>query len=186
MNKILITQNQIREKVKELAAQVAKDYPSSNLVLIGILDGVYVLMADLTRELFDLGLKEIEVAFFGVTSYGSGTESSKRPEITKDLNISIEGRDALIVEDIVDTGLSLDFIIKTLQIRNPASLKTLCLLSKPARREVEVSVDYIGFEIENVWVEGYGMDTDHKGRGNPDIIRVTSNKPPKASLAKSG
>lgn len=169
-NNVLINREEIAEKVSELAAQIAKDYPEGNLVLIGILDGAYILMADLTRELFKLGLKNIEVAFFGLTSYGSGTLTSKRPEITKDLNISIEGRDVLIVEDIVDSGHSLDFITKTLNLRNPAHIKTLTLLSKPERREMEVKVDYIGFEIENVWVEGYGMDTDHKGRGNPDII----------------
>lgn len=173
---VLITSNQIQNKVKELAAQIAQDYPRGNLVLIGILDGAYILMADLTRELFKLGLKNIIVAFFGVTSYGSGTDSSKRPEITKDLNISIEGRDVLIVEDIVDSGHSLDFITKTLNLRNPASRKTLSLLSKPGRREVDISVEYIGFEIENVWVEGYGMDTDHKGRGNPDIIEIADSR----------
>lgn len=169
-SKVLISKEQILEKVKELAQNITKDYPSGNLILIGILDGAYVLMADLSRELFNLGLTNIEVAFFGVTSYGSGTQSTKRPEITKDLNINIEGRDVLIVEDIVDSGYSLDFIIKTLKIRNPASIKTLCLLSKPSRRELDVKVEYIGFEIENKWVEGYGLDTDHKGRGNPDIV----------------
>lgn len=169
-NKILITKDQVSQKVKELAKKVASDYPKGDLVLVGILDGAYMLMADLTRELFNLGLTNVEVAFFGVTSYGSGTQSSKRPEITKDLNINIQDRDVLIVEDIVDTGHSLDFIVQTLKIRSPSSLKTLCLLSKPSRRELDVKVEYIGFEIEDKWVEGYGLDTDHKGRGNPDII----------------
>ncbi len=174
--KILISKEKIEKKVKELASNVFRDYPEGNLVLIGILDGAYVLMADLTRELFNLGLKNFEVAFFGVTSYGSGRESSKRPEITKDLNINIAGRDVLIVEDIIDSGFSLDFIIKTLNLRNPKSLKILSLLSKPSRREADIKIDYLGFEIENVWVEGYGMDTDHKGRGNPDIIKIADSR----------
>ncbi len=168
--KILITKEQISQKVNELAQKITKDYHGKDLVLIGILDGAYILIADLSRELFSLGLKDMEVTFLGLSSYGSNRESSKNPKITKDLRLDITDRNVLIVEDIVDTGWSLDFLIRLLKQRNPASIKTLVLLSKPQRREISLKLDYIGFEIENKWVEGYGLDTDYKGRANPNII----------------
>lgn len=168
---ILITSAQIQEKIKNLASRIKEDYKDKSLVLIGILDGAFMLMADLSRELFKLEMKDFEVDFIGVSSYLEGTKSSKKPKITKELVVDILRKDVLIVEDIIDTGWSIDFLIKYLKEKNPKQVKLLSLLSKPARRELKVKIDYLGFEIENVWVEGYGMDTDQKGRGNPDIIR---------------
>lgn len=169
-SKTLLTKEQISKRLKELSLDISKNYLNKNLVLVGILDGAYILMADLSRELFSLGLTDLEVTFLGVSSYGANRESSKNPKITKDLRLDITDRNVLIVEDIVDTGWSLDFIIRLLKQRNPLSLKSLVLLSKTERREVQIKVDYLGFEIGNKWVEGYGLDTDYKGRGNPDII----------------
>lgn len=171
MTEILINREQIAEKIKELALKITQDFKGQDLVLVGILDGAFMLMADLSRELYKLGLKEMEVTFLGISSYGQNRESSKNPKITKDLRLDIKDRNVLIVEDIVDTGFSLDFLQRFLKERNPKILKTLVLLSKSSRREVDIKLDYIGFEIENVWVEGYGLDTDYLGRGNPDIIK---------------
>ncbi len=168
--KILISEKQITARVKALAKGIVKDYKGLDLTLVGVLDGAYILMSDLSKELYKLGLKNFEVAFIGISSYGSSRESSKNPLITKDLGLDILKKHVLLVEDIVDTGWSLDFLQRYLSERKPASLKTLVLLSKKERREIKVPIEYIGFKIENKWVEGYGLDTDYKGRGNPDII----------------
>ncbi len=169
--KILYSREEIKRKVASLADQISKDYKNKKVILVGILDGSFIFMADLARALFDAGLTDFEVNFIGISSYSENRESSKNPQITKDLRVDISNRHVLIVEDIVDTGYSLDFLNRLLKERNPASLKTLLLLSKLARREVDVKLDYVGFEIkENKWVEGYGLDSGFLGRGNPDII----------------
>lgn len=168
--KVLISREQIASKVSDLAAEIVREYTGKKLVLVGILDGAFILMADLSRELFKQGLHDFEVTFMGVSSYGQSRESSKNPKITKDLRLDIKDRHVLIVEDIVDTGWSLSFLQRFLLERNPASLKTLVLLSKAESKETKVSLDYIGFEIKNVWVEGYGLDTNYLGRGNPEVI----------------
>ncbi|MBI3485463.1 hypoxanthine phosphoribosyltransferase [Candidatus Daviesbacteria bacterium] len=171
MEEVLISRQQIKDKIFELAKQIKLDYQDKKLFLVGILDGSYILMADLSRMLFEQGFSNFEINFIGVSSYANSRESSKNPKITKDLNLDILDKHVLLVEDIVDTGWSLDFVQRLLNERKPASLKTLVLLSKPDRREVKVKLDYLGFEIENKWVEGYGLDTAGLGRGNPDVIQ---------------
>ena len=164
-----ITEEQIKKRVNQLAEQISKDYKGKELLLVGVLKGAVPFTADLMRGLYENGFDDMEVDFIDVSSYGKGTESSRQPRIVKDLEEDIEGRHVLIVEDIVDTGYSFDTLLRMLNARNPASLKTCALVSKPARREKQVPIDYLGFKVEDKWLEGYGMDTDEKGRGYPFI-----------------
>ncbi|MBI1864122.1 hypoxanthine phosphoribosyltransferase [Candidatus Woesebacteria bacterium] len=136
-------------------------------MLVGILKGSFIFLADLARKL-DPTL-QAEVDFMAVTSYGTDQVSSRNPRIIKDLTTDITKRHVLLVEDIVDTGYSIDTLLGILKARNPASLKVCALVSKPDRREKEVQIDYLGFRIPDVWVEGYGMDTDERNRGLPNI-----------------
>ncbi len=161
----LLTYSQIQERTAELGAQLAADYAGKDLVVIGLLNGVYQFFADLTRHT-DL---DLEVTFMQVASYGGGTQSTGEVKILHDLDRSIRGRHALIVEDIVDTGLTLSKVRKLLMDREPASLKTCSLLDKPSRRKVEVPVEYVGFTIEDHFVVGYGLDLDGKYRNLPYV-----------------
>ncbi len=161
----LLTYPQIQERTAELGAQLAADYAGKDLVVIGLLNGVYQFFADLTRHT-DL---DLEVTFMQVASYGGGTQSTGEVKILHDLDRSIRGRHALIVEDIVDTGLTLSKVRKLLMDREPASLKTCSLLDKPSRRKVEVPVEYVGFTIEDHFVVGYGLDLDGKYRNLPYV-----------------
>ncbi len=161
----LFTHAQIQERVSELGVELAQDYAGKDLVVIGLLNGVYQFFSDLTRHT-DL---DFEVSFMQVASYGGGTESTGEVKILHDLDRSIRGRHALIVEDIVDTGLTLNKVRKLLLDREPASLKVCSLLSKPSRRRVEVPVDYVGFTIEDHFVVGYGLDLDGKYRNLPYV-----------------
>lgn len=176
-HEVLFTKEQIQKRVKDLAQKIHKDYQNKDLLVVGVLKGAFVFVSDLIRELDELGLRDLEIDFIGVSSYGSGKESSKSPQITKDTDTNMENRHVLLVEDITDTGYSLDTLLKVLRLRNPKSLKICALLSKPSRREVEVPIDYLGFKIPNVWVEGYGLDTDQKNRGIKDIVYRIPTKP---------
>ena len=160
---VLVKKDKIAERVEELGVQISKDYKDKNPILVGVLKGSFIFLGDLMRKL-DPDLKA-EVDFMEISSYGSGKESSRQPKFNKDLSTNIEGRHVIVVEDIVDTGYSFDSLLKILKARNPASLKTCALVSKPDRREVEVPIDYLGFTIDDVWIEGNGMDTDQKYRG---------------------
>lgn len=166
----LVSKDQIATRVRELGEQITKDYKDKNLLLIGVLKGSFIFLADLVRE---IDLDDIEIDFIGISSYGQKTESSRAPKFTKDTSINIEGRNILIVEDIVDTGYSFKTLIAILKSRNPSSIKTCALLSKPDKREVEVPIDYLGFTIGDKWVEGYGIDTKEKFRGQPNITSRT-------------
>jgi hypoxanthine phosphoribosyltransferase len=166
--KTLLTSDQIAQKVHTLAQAITRDYQDKEVILVSILKGSFIFLADLVRELYVQGL-DVQVDFMGIESYGKDTESSKNPRITHDLTANILGRHVLIVEDIVDTGYSLDALIRLLTERRPASLKSAVLLSKQSRREITILPDYLGFEVEG-WIEGYGLDTNQKHRGNPDII----------------
>ena len=166
---ILLSEDKILKRVKELAAQIAEDYQGKKLLLVGVLKGACFFTVDLARELHDK-LPDLEIDFIQVSSYAEKEESSRAPKIEKDLSKDIEGLDVLIVEDIVDTGYSLEKLLKLLSSRNPKSLKTCSLLSKRGRREIEVPIDYKGFDIENRWVEGYGIDSNQKGRGRREIV----------------
>lgn len=163
----LISEEEIAKRVRELSDQISHDYKGKKPVLVSILKGSIIFLGDLLRNLDPDLLAEID--FMEVSSYGSRQESSRQPKIGKDLSTNIDGRHVIVVEDIVDTGYSFDSLLKILKARNPASLKTCVLLSKPDRREKEVPIDYLGFEIPNVFVMGYGMDEDQKYRGLPDI-----------------
>lgn len=162
---VLIGKEELDKRVAELAQQISRDYQGKNPLLIGILKGSFVFMSDLIRRL----TIEFTVDFMGTSSYGASTQSSGEVRITKDLEDSVAGRDVLLIEDIVDTGLTLRYLLDTLKARQPASLKVCALLDKPARRLVRVPLDYYGFIIPNEFVVGYGLDLDERYRGLPYV-----------------
>ncbi len=151
---VLVSQQDIEKRMDELAAQIMKDYEGKKIYMLCILKGGVIFMVDLARKLE----MEVEFDFMDVSSYGNAMESSGRIEVRKDLQESIEGKHVLIVEDIIDTGRTLDFLIQNLKQRNPASLKICTLLDKPEQRVVDIKVDYVGFDIPNKFVIGYGLD----------------------------
>jgi hypoxanthine phosphoribosyltransferase len=151
---ILITEEELQRRIAELGAQISQDYEGKRPILVCVLKGGVLFLSDLVRHV----AVPHEIDFMAISSYGDGTESSGVVRILKDLDANITGRHVLIVEDIIDTGHTLDYILRNLQTRQPASLRVCALLSKPHRRELHVSVDYIGFEIPNKFVIGYGLD----------------------------
>ncbi len=151
----LIEASEIAKRVHELGAQIAKDYDGRHLVLVCILKGSFMFTADLSRA---INLTNMRIEFLGVRSYGEGTTSSGVVQITQDLSRPIEGEDILIVEDIVDTGLTVAHLIDLFRTRKPSSLKVCALLHKPARTRIQVPIDYLGFTIEDRFVVGYGLD----------------------------
>ena len=161
----MFTEEQIREKVIELGKQIENDYKGEEVLVVGILKGANVFTCDLIRQI-DL---DVKIDFMSVSSYGSGTESSGTVRILKDLDTDIKGRNVLIVEDIIDSGRTLSNLVKELQIREPKSLKLCTLLDKPSRRVVDVDVEYVGFEIEDKFIVGYGIDYAEKYRNLPFI-----------------
>ena len=161
----LFPEDQIQARVRELGAQLTRDYAGKLPVVVGLLNGVFPFFADLVRAM-DL---DLDVSFMQVASYGGGTESTGEVHILKDLDRSIRGRHLLIVEDIIDTGLTLNKVRNLLKDREPLSLKVCTLLDKPSRRKVEVPVDYVGFTIEDHFVVGYGLDLDGKLRNLPFV-----------------
>ncbi|MFL6126938.1 hypoxanthine phosphoribosyltransferase [Actinophytocola sp.] len=166
---VLITEQQIQDKIKELAKQVSDDYPDqggrTDLVLVGVLKGAVMFMTDLARAL----AVPVQMEFMAVSSYGSSTSSSGVVRILKDLDRDISGRRVLIVEDIIDSGLTLSWLLRNLASRNPASLEVCTLLRKPEAVKVEVPVKYVGFEIPNEFVVGYGLDYAERYRDLPYI-----------------
>ncbi|NMB40638.1 MAG: hypoxanthine phosphoribosyltransferase [Firmicutes bacterium] len=163
--KVLLTREQIRKKVKHLAADIARDYEGKKPLLICVLKGAVVFLSDLMRNLSI----SVEIDFMAVSSYGSSTASSGVVRILKDLEASIEQKDVIIIEDIVDTGLTLSYLRENLLSRNPGSLKIASLLDKPERRVADVEPDYCGFRIPDEFVVGYGLDYDEKYRNLPDL-----------------
>ncbi len=159
----------IAKRVAELGAQITADYAGLDLHMVCVLNGAFVFMADLVRAI-DLPLT---VDFLSVSSYGSRTESSGEVRLLKDLEQSLKGRHVIIVEDIIDTGLTMQYLVGYMQGRSPASVKVATLLAKPSRRMVEVPIDYVGFTIEDAFVYGYGLDVGHRLRNLP---YVTSQK----------
>ena len=156
---------QIARRVAELGAQIARDYQGKELVLLGVLKGSYIFCADLTRAI-DLPLS---VDFIGLSSYGEATESSGVVKITSDVTRPIEGKHVLIVEDIVDTGLTMRYLLDNLATRRPASVKLCTLLHKAARARTRIPIDYLGFQIEDRFVVGYGLDANDRYRNVPFI-----------------
>ena len=151
---VLISEEKIGQRVREIGEQISRDYRSERIVIVGVLKGCFIFLSDLIRQVS----VPHEVDFIAVSSYGNSTESSGVVRLLKDLETVIHGRHVLLVEDIVDTGSSLAYIRENLETRNPASLRICALLDKRERREREVSVDYVGFEIPNRFVVGYGLD----------------------------
>lgn len=164
-NEILITEEQIKKRVDELGSQITKDYAGEEVLLVGILKGSVPFMADLMRRIN----LDVEIDFMSVSSYGAGTTSSGEVKIKKDLDTDIAGKNVIIVEDIVDTGYTLSLLTKKLLERNPKSLKVCAALDKPARRLVDFKADYVGFEVEDKFIVGYGLDADQKFRHFPYI-----------------
>ncbi len=165
ITEVLLTEKDIRDRVAELGAQITADYEGRVPIFVGILRGAAIFHSDLVRHV-DLRLK---VDYISVSSYGAATKSSGQVQLIKDLESSIEGVDVIIVEDIIDTGLTVSYLIRNLASRGPNSIRVCSLLSKPSRREVEVPIDYIGFEIPDKFVVGYGLDFDQKYRNLPFI-----------------
>ena len=159
----LIDAETIRDRVAAMAEEIAKDYAGRDLVLVPVLKGSFVFAADLSRQI-DLPLA---IDFLGLRSYGDGTESSGVVQITSDLSHPIEGKDVIVVEDIVDTGLTMAYLMKNLQTRRPRSVKLASLLHKPTRTRVPAEIDYLGFTIEDVFVVGYGLDFAERYRNLP-------------------
>ena len=162
---VLITSEQITQKVREMGERISRDYTGERLLLVGVLRGAVVVMGDLMRCI-DL---PCEIDFMDISSYGSGTSSSGVVRILKDLEEDITGRHVLVVEDIIDTGLTLSYLMRSLLTRKPASLEICALLSKPTRRRVELDVKYLGFEVPDEFVVGYGLDYAGAYRNLPDI-----------------
>lgn len=162
---VLISQQQIKDKVKELGEQITKDYAGKKLLVISVLKGAAVFMADIIREI----KMPVRIDFMCVSSYGTGTTSKGSVKIIKDLDIDVKGYDILIVEDILDSGITLSNLIKVLESRNPNSVNICTLLSKPSRRKVEVPVRYEGFEVPDEFVVGYGLDYAEYYRNLPFI-----------------
>ena len=165
VGEILIDEDALSSRVAELGAEVSVDYEGRDLLLIGVLKGAVFFMADLMRHI----QVPCEVDFMAISSYGDSTDSSGIVRILKDLDINIEGRDVLVVEDIIDSGLTLSYLMRNLESREPASLEVCALMTKPDRREIDVPVRYIGFEIPNRFVVGYGLDFGERYRNLPYV-----------------
>ena len=166
---VLLTEEAIQAKVSELAARIAKDYEGKNPILVGVLKGAWVFLADLVRRI----PYSVEVDFIKVSSYGAATESSGEVRFEMDFSRAVEGRDILLVEDIIDTGVTLSYLRKNLATRKPASLKLVILLDKVERRKVDIEIDYRGFEIPDHFVVGYGLDCAEFGRNLPYMAALT-------------
>ncbi|HEX7002429.1 MAG TPA: hypoxanthine phosphoribosyltransferase [Trueperaceae bacterium] len=167
---VQISRADIAERVRELGAEIRRDHQGKDLHLICVLNGAFIFMADLVRAI-DMPLS---VDFLSVSSYGSGTKTSGRVKLIKDLDLPIAGKHVILVEDIVDTGITMDYLLRYLQNHQPAGVKVAALLSKPSRRQVDVPVDYLGFTIDDAFVYGYGLDVDHEYRNLPFVTSQES------------
>ncbi len=162
---VLITKEQLQKRVEELGKQISEDYKGEKLTLICILRGASVFFADLLRQI----TLPCEIDFIAVSSYGAGTTSSGEVKLVKDLSSTIDGENVIIVEDIMDTGVTLSYLKRMLQARNPKSIKICACVDKPERRKVDLKADYIGFAIPNEFIVGYGLDYNERYRNLPDI-----------------
>ena len=165
VDQILYTEDELRQRVKELGCQITADYAGRSPLLISVLRGSYIFMADLTRSIH----LDVTVDFMAVSSYGAGTVSSGQVEIKKDLSDSIEGKDLLIVEDILDSGNTLYYLMDVLRARKPASIRICTLMDKPERRAKPIRADYVGFTIPDAFIVGYGLDYAEKYRNLPYV-----------------
>ena len=167
---VLITEEQIREKAKEIGAQITKDYEGKEIILIGILRGAVPWMAEVMKRI-EL---DMVIDFMAVSSYGAATKSSGVVKINKDLDVNIDGRDIIIVEDIVDSGVTLSYLEGYLQSRGATSIKLCSLLDKPEGRRVDIKADYVGFTVDDRFIVGYGLDYDQRYRNLPYITWLES------------
>ena len=165
VEQILYTEEELRQRVKELGCQITADYAGREPLLISVLRGAYIFMADLTRSIN----LNVTVDFMSVSSYGAGTVSSGQVEIKKDLSASIEGKDLIIVEDILDSGNTLYYLLDVLRARKPASIRLCTLMDKPERRTKPIKADYVGFTIPDAFIVGYGLDYAEKYRNLPYV-----------------
>ena len=165
LEKVLFSKEQLAKRIKELAAQLDKDYAGKTPLMVAILKGSVMFFTDLIREM----TLPLEIDFMSISSYGSGVKSSGEVKMIKDLDNKIEGKDVIIVEDIVDSGYTMKYLTHLLEARNPSSIKICALLDKPSRRETDVAVDYKGFEVSNEFVVGYGLDYAARYRNIPFI-----------------
>jgi len=164
--RVLLSHDEIQSRVAAMGREIARDYAGREPHLVGVLKGACTFMTDLARQI-DLPLS---LDYIAVSSYGAATKSSGEVKLIKDLDQGLDGRDLLVVEDIVDTGLTLNYLLKVLKARGPRTLKVATLLSKPSRRLVETPVDYVGFTIEDLFVVGYGLDYNERYRNLKDIV----------------
>jgi len=174
VGEVLIVPDALSARVAELGTEISADYQGRDLLLIGVLKGAVFFMADLMRKL----TIPCEVDFMAISSYGASTDSSGVVRILKDLDINIEGRHVLVVEDIIDSGLTLSYLMRNLESREPATLEICALLTKPDRREIEVPVRYVGFEIPNRFVIGYGLDFGERYRNLPYVAVLSDDALP--------
>ena len=165
VDEILIDSTRLQARIAELGEEISSDYHGRDLLLVGVLKGAVFFMADLMRRI----TVPCEIDFMAISSYGAATDSSGVVRILKDLDINIEGRHVLVVEDIIDSGLTLSYLVRNLEAREPASLEICALLTKPERREIDVDVRYTGFEIPNRFVIGYGLDFAERYRNLPYV-----------------
>ena len=165
VGEVLIEEDALQSRIAELGAEISQEYEDRDLLLVGVLKGAVFFMADLMREL----TVPCEIDFMAISSYGAATDSSGVVRILKDLDANIAGRDVLVVEDIIDSGLTLSYLMRSLKARKPASLEICALLTKPERREIEVPVKFVGFEIPNKFVIGYGLDFAERYRNLPYV-----------------
>jgi hypoxanthine phosphoribosyltransferase len=163
----LISQDQLQQRITALAQEISKDHPNG-VHMVCVLKGAFMFLADLVREM----TCEVTLDFMAVSSYGLSTRSSGQVRVLKDLDTAVDGRSVIIVEDIVDTGLTLTYLQAVLRARGPRTLKTACLLSKPSRRQTDVAVDYVGFTIDDLFVVGYGLDSGERYRNLPYLAVV--------------
>jgi hypoxanthine phosphoribosyltransferase len=170
--KIIIPKRELKKRVKELGAKISKDYAGKELILIGILKGSFVFLADLIRQI----KIPHKIDFIAVASYDQEIEGSGAVRLIKDLSANIEGKNVIIIEDIVDSGLTLNFIRKNLLLRNPKSLEIVTLLDRKERRKVQVPIKYVGFAVPNEFVVGYGLDLGERYRNLPYIAKVEGDK----------
>ena len=170
IGEILVQPDQLKERVRALGRQIAEDYEGQDVLLVGVLKGAMFFLSDLMRNIPGT----CEVDFMAVASYGSATDSSGVVRILKDLDTPIEGRHVLIVEDIVDSGLTLQYLLRNLRARDPASLEVCALLTKPERRKADVPIRYVGFEIPNRFAIGYGLDHNERWRNLPYVAALAS------------
>ena len=165
----VISQEEIQNRVRELGAQITRDYQGRPVVFIGVLKGAFIFLADLVRA---VNLSDVEIDFVRLASYGKSDTSSGEVKITKDIELTIKGKDVIIVEDIVDTGYTLKYLEEVLRLHEPRSVKVCCLIDKAERRKAEVNIDYCGFKVPKGFLVGYGLDFAEKWRHLPGIYEI--------------